>query len=365
MRKRIVWIAVLALVATGAILYSRASSSGNGSRGPKTVEVALGTLVEKALATGEIVPRHEIEVKSKISGTVARIFVEEGARVNVGDPLIEVKPTPTPLEYAQKKRVLEMRALNEEQCAAERKRVERLYERGMVSEADFENAGQAFQQAVLSRKMAEEELAILDKGKAVVAGRSVESVIVSPVAGHVLKRHVDTGDPVVPLTSYQPGTELMTIADMDDLLMVGTADEIDVGKIREGMPVEIKVGAFPDRPVSGTLLRVSLKSHKKDNATVFDVEVSDLSAPDGVQLRAGYSANADIIIKRAVDVSIIPERVVEFRGDSTFVRLPSQNGAEPEERPIVLGMSDGINTEVVGGLQVGDRVLEKKTKEIK
>ena len=157
----------------------------------------------------------------------------------------------------------------------------------------------------------------------------------------------------------------MTLADMDDLLMKGAADEIDVGKIREGMPAEIKVGAFPDRPVSGKLLRVSLKSHQKDNATLFDVEIADLRAPDGVRLRAGYSANADIIIRRAVDVPVIPERAIEFRGDSTFVRLPSHNGADPEERPVVLGMSDGIRAEVVSGLRVGDRVLEKQAKEIK
>jgi len=364
-KKWIIGAAALLTVGCAAVVYSKASASKSGNDGLKTVEVKLGTLVEKALATGEIAPRQEIDVKSKISGIVARIFKEEGDRVSVGDPLIEVKPTPTPLEYAQKKRTLEMRVLSEAQRTSDFERIKKLYNRGMASRADFENASQACQQAVLNRKMAEEELAILDKGKAIVAGLSVESVITSPVSGHVLKRHVDVGDPVVPLTSYQPGTELLTIANMDDLLMKGTAEEIDVGKICEGMPVEIKVGAFPDKKVTGVLSRISLQSRKQENATVFDVEISSLTASEDTRLRAGYSANANVIIQRAEDVPILPERVVEFRNDSTFVKLPAANAEAPEERQVVLGMSDGINAEILSGLQIGDKVLEKKTREIK
>ena len=360
------WILIgvgLLVIGGGAFAYLKMSSS-NGNTGPETVEITRGTLVEKALATGEIVPRHEIAVKSKISGTVARIFREEGDRVEAGDRLIEIKPSPTPLEYARAKRALEMRSLAEKERAAELTRVKGLLDRGMKSQADYDNARESFEQAALACRLAEEELAILDKGKAVVAGRSVESIIVSPVAGHVLKRHVDVGDPVVPLTSYQPGTELMVLANMDELLFRGTADEIDVGKIREGMPVEIRVGAFPDSTVTGRLSKISLKSHKRDNATVFDVEISDLAAPSDIQLRAGYSANADIIIKRAADVLMIPERVIEFRDDSTFVRLPKGEGKEFEERLIEIGMSDGIHCEVVSGLEEGDKVLEKETREI-
>ena len=363
MKKLIIVVVVLLIIAGGAFAYFKMSSS-NGENGPKTVEVTRGTLVEKALATGEIVPRHEIDVKSKISGTVARLFMEEGDRVEEGDRLIEVKPSPTPLEYARAKRALEMRGVAEKERTAELKRIKGLLDVGMASQADYASTLEAFEQSVLARQLAEEELAILDKGKAVVAGRFVESIVVSPVAGHVLKRHVDVGDPVVPLTSYQPGTELMTLANMDELLFRGTVDEIDVGKIHEEMTAEIKVGAFPDSLVAGELSRISLKSHKRDNATVFDVEISDLEAPPGVRLRAGYSANADIIILRANDVLMIPERVVEFRGDSTLVRLASGEGKESEERLVAIGMSDGIHCEVLSGLEEGDKVLEKETREI-
>ncbi len=364
MKKWLIILIVLALAGGGAYAYFTSAGQGQET-GPKTVVVSRGTIVEKALAMGEIQPRHEVAVKSKISGTVAKLFVEDGDPVKEGEPLLEVKPSPTPLEYAQSKRTLEMRLLVEEQRQADLERAKGLLARGMVSQSEYDKASEAFEQAALQRRLAEEELAILDKGKAVVAGRSVESLILSPVAGSILKLNVAVGDPVVPLTSYQPGTELLTLADMSDLLFKGTVDEIDVGKIREGMPVELKVGAFPDKLVQGVLSRISLKSQKKDNATVFEVEITQLQVPEGMVLRAGYSANADVVIRRAADVLLLPERVVEFRGDSSLVRLPAEAGASPEERLIQVGMSDGINLEVQGGLEEGAAVLEKETREIK
>lgn len=365
MKRLIIILIVLALAGGGAYAYFAFSDPGQET-GTKTVAVSRGTIIEKALAMGEIMPRHEVAVKSKISGTVAKLFVEDGDPVKEGEPLLEVKPSPTPLEYAQAKRSLEMRLLLEEQRQADLERTKGLLERGMVSQAENDKAREAFDQATLQRRLAEEELAILDKGKAVVAGRSVESLILSPVAGSILKLNVAVGDPVVPLTSYQPGTELLTMADMSDLLFKGTVDEIDVGKIREGMPVELKVGAFPDKLVQGVLSRISLKSQKKDNATVFEVEITQLQVPGDLVLRAGYSANADIVIRRAADVLRLPERVVEFRGDSALVRLPpAAVDAVPEERPIKVGMSDGINLEVQEGLKEGDVVMEKETREIK
>lgn len=364
MKKAIIIVIVLA--ALGAVGFAVVKMKDTGEEtGPATVEVTRETLVDKALATGQIEPRHEIAVKSKVSGTVAHLFVEEGSFVEAGDRLLEVRPDPTPLEYAQAKRTLEMRVLVEDQRRADRRRAKGLLDRGMSSQADYDKTQEGYEQAVLQRQMAAEQLALLDKGKAVVAGRSVETVVTSPIAGHVLKLHVNVGDPVVPLTSYQPGTELLALADMGDLLFKGTVDEIDVGKIHEGLPVDLKVGAYPDSLVTGLLSRIALKSEKRESATVFEVEINIDKVPDGVLLRAGYSANADIIVRRVDQVVALPERVLVFRHDSTFVRLPTAAPEqEPEERPIQIGMSDGINVEVVSGLDSGDVVLDKEIREI-
>ncbi len=366
MKRALIILLVVALVAGAGVagyLYLRTDAT---NQGPKTVVVTTGTLVEKALAVGAITPRHQVAVKAKIAGTVARIFVEEGDSVSVGDRLLEVRPDPTPVEYAQAKRTLEMRSLTETQRHADLRRLQGLLDRGLAPQADVDRAREAAAQATLQRQMAEEELAILDRGRAVVAGRTVENIILSPVAGRVLDIAVDVGGPVVPLTSYQPGTELMQLADMAELRFRGTVDEIDVGKIRPGMGAQLKVGAFPDSHVTGVLERIALKSTQRDNATVFEVDIEKLQVPTGLALRAGYSANADIIVRRAEGVPVLPERALVFRGDTTFVRLPPrQPKGDAIERQVQTGMSDGIQVEVLGGVSLGDTVLDKETREIK
>src|SRR3989304_2068312 len=156
--------------------------------------------------------------------------------------------------------------------------------------------------------MARERLGLLEEGKVNVATDRIETVVRSPITGFILEKTVEIGDPVVPLSTYQEGTVLLTMAAMSDLLFRGTVDEIDVGKLKEGMPVLIKIGALPAADVEGRVAKISLKARKQDNATVFPVEIS-LADTHGAVLRAGYSANADIIIARRDSALMIPERL--------------------------------------------------------
>jgi len=164
------------------------------------------------------------------------------------------------------------------------------------------------------------------------------------------------------LTSYQAGTELMKMANMENLIFKGTVDEIDVGKISEQMKAELQVGALPGKKVTGHVYLISLKAKKQDNTTVFPIEIAIDNTDDAV-LRAGFSANANIIIARKDSVLAIPERVVTFRNDSAFVMLPVGE-EETKEQYIETGLSDAITIEVVSGLEEGQEVLEKKVKEI-
>jgi len=210
--------------------------------------------------------------------------------------------------------------------------------------------------------MARERLALLEKGKIKIANANIETIIKAPTDGYVLEKMTDVGDPIVPLTSYQAGTVLFTVADMKNLLFKGTVDEIDVGKLTEGMEAEIQVGALPGKPVKGTLIKISLKARKEDNTTVFPVEIVVDMTGDQV-LRAGYSANANIIIQKKDSVLAIPERVVTFRNDSAFVNIPQ--GAEGKKEIFIkTGLSDAIYIEVISGLEQGQEVLEKEVKEI-
>jgi HlyD family secretion protein len=196
-----------------------------------------------------------------------------------------------------------------------------------------------------------------------VGNASIETVIKAPITGYILEKQVYVGDPVVPLTSYQAGTELLKMADMNKLIFKGTVDEIDVGKIREGLVAELQVGALPGKSVKGEVSLISLKAQKVDNATVFPVEIMIKEAGDAT-LRAGFSANANIIIAQKDSVLSIPERVITFRNDSAFVQIP-KGEEESEEVYIKTGLSDAIQIEVIEGLAEGQEVLEKKFEEIK
>jgi HlyD family secretion protein len=224
-------------------------------------------------------------------------------------------------------------------------------------------AQRQYAEAKLQVQMARERLELLQMGSVQIANEQIESVIKAPITGYVLEKSVQMGDPVVPLTSYQEGTVLMRMSEMKRLLFRGTVDEIDVGRLKEGMPVEIKIGALPQAKIRGLLSRISLKAKQQESATVFPVEIS-LTQTSGTVLRAGYSANADIIISRRDSILTIPERVVTMTGDSgtVTVRLPNNR---TEVRTIRTGLSDAINIEVKSGLKEGEQVNEKPVKELK
>jgi len=360
-KKRFIWISVFVVIAllAGALIASR---NGKEKNVRATVKVEKKSIVDKALAVGSIEPVNEIDIKSKVSGVVGKIYADVGSFVHAGDPLVEVKPDPTPLELAQAKRDLEMAGIEVETLEKELQRKKELKARGYISDQDFESLERQYDEAKLRQQIANEKLDLIEKGKVKIANTDIETVIKSPLTGYILEKTVNVGDPVVPLTSYQPGTAIMRMADMKDLIFKGTVDEIDVGKIREQMTCELQIGALPGAKVIGHVTLISLKAKKEDNTTVFPIEIKIDEAKDAV-LRAGYSANANVIIARRDSVLTIPERVVIFRNDSAFVKIPmGKEGSE--ERFIKTGLSDAITLEVLEGLKENDEILEKEVKEI-
>jgi HlyD family secretion protein len=326
------------------------------------VKVQKGNIVDKALAVGTIEPENEISVKSKVSGVVSRIFADAGTYVRAGQPLLEVKPDPTPLEIVEAKRAIQLVEVEVDNLTKERVRQETLFKKQLISTQEYEEFQRKFQDAELRLKITKERLALLESGKVKIGDTQIESIIKAPIDGYVLSKAVEVGDPVTPLTSYQEGTVLMKMANMERLIFKGTVDEVDVGKLKEGMEVNLKVGALPNDTTKGSLRRISLKAEKKDNATVFPIEILIPKASKST-LRAGYSANANIIIQRKDSILIIPERVITFKKDSAFVKVALGPGKE-EERYIKTGLSDAINIEVLSGLNEGDSVFEKPVKKI-
>lgn len=362
-RKRWIWLIIVVVVVGGSFAAYNAMQGNGKSDGPKTVTVERMDIIDKALGVGTIDPENEISVKSKISGVVSKLFVDAGDYVNAGESLLEVKPNPTPLELAEATRDVEMKQIAFELAQKERDRLKELLSRNLISQKEYDDAQKTFEEDNIRHSMAKEKLALIEKGKVRIANINFESVIKAPVNGFVLEKMIEVGDPVVPLTTYQEGTVLLTIADMKKLIFKGTVDEIDVGKLREGMQAEIDIGAIPgDDGIKGRLNKISLKAKKENNTTVFPVEI-ELTYTNGSVLRAGYSANANIIIEKREKVLAIPERVVTLRNDSSFVKILGEDGLE-NEIAIVTGLSDAINIEVVSGLEEGQKILEKPVKVI-
>jgi HlyD family secretion protein len=362
MKKKIIISSFAIIVLAGAaILFFGNSKSSKDEQLPRD-KAKTGTIVDKALAVGTIEPEIEIAVKSKVSGVVKHIFVDVGQFVKAGQPLLEVKPDPTPLELTDAKRQSQLAQVDLDNLKKDKPRQESMYKNKLIADRDYEEFQRQFDGAELRLKIANEHVALMESGKVKIGDTEIESIVKAPIDGFVLNRTIEVGDQVTPQTSYMEGTALMKMANMDRLLFKGTVDEIDVGKMKEGMEVEIKVGALPTDTVKGILRKIWLKAQMKDNATVFPIEILIPGAKSSV-LRAGYSANANIIIQKKNNVLTIPERVVTFRNDSSFVKVALATGKE-EEKLIKTGLSDAINIEIVSGLKEGDEVLEKPVKKI-
>jgi HlyD family secretion protein len=357
---------LLAVGLVAAAIYGWARNR-KGDDGFKLVEVTKGSITEKALAVGQIEPRVKFAVKSKISGIVKQCYVEVGDTVKPGDPLFEIAPDPTPHELIDVDRTQESAKASFVRAKADYERIQQLYKDGVVSKGDLDARHEAFELAKVSLDRARENQELTTKGRVSGGGAAMETVIRAPAGGTILTRAVYPGDPVVPLTSYQAGTEMATIAEMDDLIFKGTVDEIDVGKMAVGLPVRIKVGALPTDVVTGRVSRIAPQAQKKEGSTLFDVEI-ELDHLKGVVLRAGYSANADVIIREKTDVPLIPERLVTFEdgGKKAYVEVPAKDPKEePEKVEVALGLSDGLNIEVVSGLKLGDKLVQRPPREIK
>ena len=328
----------------------------------KLVEAVRGDIREKALAVGTIEPEKEIKVKSTIPGIVAEVLFKVGDAVREGAPLFKISPNPTPLEYVEARRAMELAEVTMQKLKSDWTRQLELYKSNLISKSEMDGTEGLYKEAELRFRTSSERLELLEKGRIRMSNRDIDSLIKSPITGIILSQSVFQGDPVVPLTNFQPGTELCSLADMGSLLFKGTVDEIDVGKITDGMAAEIQIGALPDSKIVGRVDRIFPKAKKEGNATLFDIWII-IGDASGVTLRAGFSATASIQIRERKNVVLIPERLVLFEDGKKFVEVP--DGETTKKVEVRTGLSDGLNIEILDGLKEGDKVVERPPREIK
>lgn len=359
MKKILIYGFGIILVVIAAVFIFK-GKNGN-EQAFKLVTVERGTIAEKALAVGTIEPEKEIKVKSIIPGIISEVYFKVGDFIEKDQPLLKVSPNPTPVEYVESRRNMEIAEVTRLQLLKEKERKGSLYRDRLISRSEMDGIEARYSETDLRYKIAREKYQLLEKGRIKVSNRNINSMIKSPISGVVLSQNAYEGDPVVPLTNFQPGTELCAMADLGNILFKGTVDEIDVGKLEPDMAADIQVGALPDTKVEGRLIRISPKARKDGNATLFDIEIEIMNR-SGKTLRAGYSAAAYVKIRERTDVLIIPERLVIFEKGKRYVEV--KEGEVISKVEIKTGLSDSLNIEVTEGLKEGRKVVERPPREI-
>ena len=365
MRKVIIIVVVVVVVAILALIaYQRTRTAAVPE--VRMVTVQEGTITKAVVATGEIRPLAEAEVKSRIGGVVRRFFAEEGDAVTKGQRLAEIVPTATPEELVYAREAVKTAKYRRDQSLRILRRLEGLAEKDLVSDAEIEEAETQLSIDEAHYDAALAQLEVLEEGSAAKAagGKTSPSttsalsdmIIASPINGIVLSRNVDEGSSVIPLSSAYGGTSLMTLADVSSMHFEGDVDESDVAKITEGMAAKVFVDAYPETVFTGVLTKIAPQGIMDEGVVNFNVE-AELDGDTRV-LRTGMSADVQLVLRERVNVLTVPEGAVIYQGDSTFVEVSDEAMEGGRVRtPVEVGLSDGIRTEIISGLEEGQTVL--------
>jgi len=335
-----------------------------------TVAVTKGSITEQSEAVGYIKTSHFSTVKSQVDGVVEKIYHNEGEYIRKNTPLIKIKPTPDPARYAEIHNDLVSAIEQEKHAEVDLKRYEKLLKTGIIT-ANFSEyiiTQKNYSTAKNKKILSEQKLSLLDRGEAIVGDKTIASIVVSPIDGYILYRNVDIGDPVISMSSAQAATTLFKVANMQELMFQGSVDERDAAKIKIGMMAKVKIGSLPNQEITGKVSRIALQSDKEntDKGTAdtsfnvgFRIEVTDLQFPKDLVLRSGYSATAEIKIKKVDDILMLPLRVIQFKDTKPYVLLPDKKAEKPKQQPVELGVSDDINVEIKTGLKLDDKVVDQ------
>lgn len=313
-------------------------------------------IVKSTVLTGTVQPRDEILIKPQISGIIAEIYKEAGQTVREGEVIAKVKVIPDMSALSSAESRVRLAGINAEQARINHERIENLYAKKLVSDEEYEKSKIALMQSQEEKANAEDALSIVRDGISKSNASSSTTLIRSTIDGLLLDIPVKVGNSVILSNTFNDGTTIATVANMNDLIFVGKIDETEVGRVSEGMPVVLTLGALQSRSFPATLEYIAPKATAENGANLFEVKAA-LTPPEDVVIRSGYSANASIVLEQADSVVSVPEGAIEFSGDSTYVYVLTASRPQAfERRAIVTGLSDGIHMEVRSGLAEGDQV---------
>jgi len=316
-----------------------------------------GTVETKAVAAGNVEPRYEILIKPQISGIIATLSKEAGQMITSGEIIATIKVIPEMVQLNSAESRVKLAEITLKQVEETFNRDEALHKQGVISNEEFNVSNANHLKAREELTNAQSALEIIRDGIAKNSNMSSTTQIRSTITGMILDIPVKVGNSVIQSNNFNEGTTIASVANMKDMIFRGTVDETEIGRIREGMPITLTIGAIENEKFDATLEYVSPKGVEKSGSIQFEIKAA-IDIPDSAFIRAGYSANAEIVLKRAVDVLTIPESTVEFHGDSTFVQIVKQETPTQifEKHPIKIGLSDGISIEIIEGLTAADKI---------
>ena len=330
-----------------------------------TQKTLITSIEKKTVVTGKVIPEDEVEIKPQIQGIIDAIFVEEGDLVKTGDLLAKIKVVPNEQNLNSAEGRLANSRIVLKNADIEYNRNKDLYEKGIISKQDFDNVQLRYNQSKLDVSNAISDLQIIRSGSKGGAA-SANTNIRATVPGTVLEIPVEEGFQVIASNSFNAGTTIATIADLNKMIFEGKVDEAEVGKLKVGMPLEVSLGAIEDQALQAKLKFIAPKGNEEQGAVQFKIE-ADLYLNDSIFVRAGYSANASLVLERKDSIMAISESLLQFdrKTEEPYVEIEIED-QKFERRDVKIGISDGVNVEIISGVSKDDKIkVWNKTEPIK
>lgn len=362
-----VLIALLVLGALWAAVFFIKSNSKSAIT-YETQKPFVSSIENKTVATGSVIPEDEVEIKPQISGIIETIYLEEGAMVKAGDLIAKIKIVPNEQSLNQAKGRVRNAEIALNNTKIEYNRNKALFDKGVISSQDFNTLQLQFDQAQQELGNAQADYQIIRIGSA-GGSATANTNIRATVTGTILEIPVKEGDQVIQSNNFNDGTTIATIADLGKMIFEGKVDEGEVGKLKVGTPLKITLGALEGVELDAKLKFIAPKGIEETGAVQFKIE-GDVEVSDDVFIRAGYSANASIVLETKNDILVISEALLQFDKDSNKPYVEVATGAiedqKFERKDIEVGISDGVNVEIISGLSEEDNIKEwNKTEPIK
>ena len=319
---------------------------------PKVTDVLKSTVI-----TGKIEPRNEVNVKPQISGIITEICKQAGDYVQAGEVIAKVKVIPDMGQLSNAQARVRLAGINLKQAQVDYTREEQLFKKQLVSADEYDKVKQALKQAKEEVVAAEDALEVVRDGVSKSNASASSTLIRSTISGIILDIPVKVGNSVILANTFNDGTTIASVANMNDLIFRGNIDETEVGNLVVGMPMKITIGALQDLKFDADLEYISPKAVENNGANQFEVKAAVRSVKGG-KIRSGYSANAEIVLAKAMHVLTVPESAIEFSGDSTFVYVikGSDDKKTYERKQVITGLSDGVNIEIKNGIGLKDKI---------